>query len=123
MKFLLFTLLCALLVVFLNLIAPFWVVMIAIASVATLVRPSGWAGFLGGGLGMGLAWLGQALLITLSTTSTLPDKMGILMGLGSGLAVFGLTTALGFILGGFSGLTGVLFRNLIQKKPSDVYLG
>ena len=48
MKFLLFTLLCALLVVFLNLIAPFWVVMIAIASVAALVRPSGWAGFFGG---------------------------------------------------------------------------
>lgn len=72
---------------------------------------------------MGLAWLGQALLISMSTSSTLPDKMGILMGLGSGLAVFGLTTALGFILGGLSGLTGVLFRNLIQKKPSDVYLG
>ena len=123
MKFLLFTLLCALLVVFLNLIAPFWVVMIAIASVAALVRPSGWAGFFGGGAGMGLAWLGQALLISMNTSSTLPDKMGILMGLGSGLAVFGFTTALGFILGGLSGLTGVLFRNLIQKKPSDVYLG
>ena len=123
MKFLLFTLLSALVVVFLNIVAPYWMVMIAVTALAALIRPTVWGGFLGGGLGMGLVWLGQTLYISAVTSSTLPDKMGALMGLGSGLSLMLLTAVLGFILGGCSGLLGVKFRNLIQKKPSDVYLG
>lgn len=123
MKFLLFTLLSALLVVFLNIVTSYWVVMIALAVLAVLIRPSVWGGFFGGGLGMGLAWLGQAVYISAVTSSTLPDKMGALMGLGSGLSLMVLTAVLGFILGGFSGLLGVMFRNLVQKKRRDVYLG
>jgi hypothetical protein len=123
MKFLLFTLLSALVVVFLNIVAPYWVVMIAVTALAALIRPTVWGGFLGGGLGMGLVWLGQTLYISAVTSSTLPDKMGALMGLGSGLSLMLLTAVLGFILGGCSGLLGVLFRNLIQKKATDVYLG
>ncbi len=123
MKFLLFTLLSALVVVFLNIVAPYWVVMIAVTALAALIRPTVWGGFLGGGLGMGLVWLGQTLYISAVTSSTLPDKMGALMGLGSGLSLMLLTAVLGFILGGSSGLLGVKFRNLIQKKPTDVYLG
>jgi hypothetical protein len=123
MKFLLFTLLSALVVVFLNIVAPYWVVMIAVTALAALIRPTVWGGFLGGGLGMGLVWLGQTVYISAVTSSTLPDKMGALMGLGSGLNLMLLTAVLGFILGGCSGLLGVMFRNLIQKKPTDVYLG
>jgi hypothetical protein len=123
MKFLLFTLLSALVVVFLNIVAPYWVVMIAVTALAALIRPTVWGGFLGGGLGMGLVWLGQTLYISAVTSSTLPDKMGALMGLGSGLSLMLFTAVLGFILGGCSGLLGVMFRNLIQKKPTDVYLG
>lgn len=122
MKFLLFTLLSALLVVFLNIVVPYWVVMIALAVLAVLIRPSVWGGFFGGGLGMGLAWLGRTVYISAVTSSTLPDKMGALMGLGSGLSLMVLTAVLGFILGGFSGLLGVMFRNLVHSKRSDVYL-
>lgn len=123
MKFLLFTLLSALLVVFLNIVSPYWVVMIALTVLAILIRPSAWGGFFGGGLGMGLAWLAQTVYISAMTSSSLPDKMGALMGLGSGLSLMILTSVLGFILGGFSGLLGVMFRNLVQKKRRDVYLG
>jgi len=123
MKFLLFTLLSALVVVFLNIVAPYWVVMIALTVLAGIIRPSGWGGFFGGGLGMGLVWLGQTVYISAVTSSTLPDKMGALMGLGSGLNLMLLTAVLGFILGGFSGLLGVMFRNLVQKNRRDVYLG
>ena len=123
MKFLLFTLLSALLVVFLNIVSPYWVVMIALTVLAGLIRPSVWGGFFGGGLGMGLVWLGQTVYISTVTSSTLPDKMGALMGLGSGLSLMVLTAVLGFILGGCSGLLGVMFRNLVQKKRTDVYLG
>jgi hypothetical protein len=123
MKFLLFTLLSALVVVFLNIVAPYWAVMIALTVLAGIIRPSGWGGFFGGGLGMGLVWLGQTVYISAVTSSTLPDKMGALMGLGSGLNLMLLTAVLGFILGGFSGLLGVMFRNLVQKNLRDVYLG
>jgi hypothetical protein len=123
MKFLLFTLLSALVVVFLNIVAPYWAVMIALTVLAGIIRPSGWGGFFGGGLGMGLVWLGQTVYISAVTSSTLPDKMGALMGFGSGLNLMLLTAVLGFILGGFSGLLGVMFRNLVQKKRRDVYLG
>jgi hypothetical protein len=123
MKFLLFTLLSALVVVFLNIVAPYWAVMIALTVLAGIIRPSGWGGFFGGGLGMGLIWLGQTVYISAVTSSTLPDKMGALMGLGSGLNLMLLTAVLGFILGGFSGLLGVMFRNLVQKNRRDVYLG
>lgn len=123
MKFLLFTLLSALLVVFLNIVSPYWVVMIALTVLAGLIRPSVWGGFFGGGLGIGLVWLGQTVYISTVTSSTLPDKMGALMGLGSGLSLMVLTAVLGFILGGCSGLLGVMFRNLVQKKRRDVYLG
>ena len=123
MKFLLFTLLSALLVVFLNIVSPYWVVMIALTVLAGLIRPSVWGGFFGGGLGMGLVWLGQTVYISAVTSSTLPDKMGALMGLGSGLSLMVLTAVLGFILGGCSGLLGVMFRNLVKKKRTDVYLG
>ena len=123
MKFLLFTLLSALLVVFLNIVSPYWVVMIALTVLAGLIRPSVWGGFFGGGLGMGLVWLGQTVYISTVTSSTLPDKMGALIGLGSGLSLMVLTAVLGFILGGCSGLLGVMFRNLVQKKRRDVYLG
>jgi hypothetical protein len=123
MKFLLFTLLSALVVVFLNIVAPYWAVMIALTVLAGIIRPSAWGGFFGGGLGMGLVWLGQTVYISAVTSSTLPDKMGALMGLGSGLNLMLLTAVLGFILGGFSGLLGVMVRNLVQKKRTDVYLG
>ena len=123
MKFLLFTLLSALVVVFLNIVAPYWAVMIALTVLAGIIRPSGWGGFFGGGLGMGLIWLGQTVYISAVTSSTLPEKMGALMGLGSGLNLMLLTAVLGFILGGFSGLLGVMFRNLVQKNRRDVYLG
>ena len=123
MKFLLFTLLSALVVVFLNIVAPYWAVMIALTVLAGIIRPSGWGGFFGGGLGMGLVWLGQTVYISAVTSSTLPDKMGALMGLGSGLNLMLLTAVLGFILGGFSGLLGVMFSNLVQKNRRDVYLG
>jgi len=93
MKFLLFTLLSALVVVFLNIVAPYWMVMIAVTALAALIRPTVWGGFLGGGLGMGLVWLGQTLYISAVTSSTLPDKMGALMGLGSGLSLMLLAVA------------------------------
>ncbi len=123
MRFIFLTILTALLVVFLNPIAPYWAVMLGIGVVSALIYPNGIGGWMGGGLGMGLTWLGQTIYLGIITSSSLPNKMGELMGLGSGMSLIGVTAVLGFILGGFSGWTGVLFRNMLQKQPKDIYRG
>ncbi len=123
MRFIFLTILVALLVVFLNSVGPFWVVMIGIALLSALISPNGFGGFMGGGLGMGLAWLGQCIYLGINTSSPLPDRMGELMGMGSGMTLIAITGVVGFLLGGFSGWTGVLFRKMFQKTPENVYRG
>jgi len=97
--------------------------MILIGIISALLGLSGLQGFLAGGLGMGLAWLGQAIFISASTGSALPNKIGELMGLGSGMTVAGVTAIIGFLLGGFSGLTGSLLRKVFRKEPDNLYRG
>ncbi len=123
MRFIFLTLMTAILVVFLNPVAPFWVVMIGIGVLSALIYPNGIGGFMGGGLGMGLTWLGQSIYLGITTASPLPDRMGELMGVGSGMTLVAITGVIGFLLGGFSGLTGVYFRNMLQKTPKNVYRG
>lgn len=123
MRFIFLTILTAILVVFLNAAAPYWVVMIGIGIISALIYPNGIGGFIGGGLGMGLTWLGQSIYLAITTSSPLPDRMGELMGLGSGMTLVAITGVVGFFLGAFSGYTGVLFRNMLQKSPENVYKG
>lgn len=123
MRFIFLTILTVILVVFLNPVVPFWVVMIGIGMLSALIYPNGIGGFLGGGLGLGLTWLCLSIYLGITTSSSLPDRMGDLMGLGSGMTLIGLTGVVGFLLGAFSGWTGVLFRNMLQKSPENVYKG
>ncbi|HSF56082.1 MAG TPA: hypothetical protein VLA71_20170 [Algoriphagus sp.] len=123
MRFIFLTILTAILVVFLNSVAPFWIVMIGIGIVSALIYPNGIGGFMGGGLGMGLTWLGQSIYLGIKSSSSLPDRMGELMGLGPGMTLVAITGIVGFLLGAFSGYTGVLFRNMLQKTPENVYKG
>lgn len=113
----------ALLVVFLNPILPFWVIMFLIAALAGLIGMKGVETFLATGLGMGLTWLGQSLYISIQTGSPLPNRMGELMGLGTGMTLVGIAAILGFLLGGLSGMTGSLFRKLLRREPENLYKG
>lgn len=121
MRFIFLTFLSAGVVIFLNPILPFWIVMIVIGVMSALVYPNGIGGFLGGGLGMGLTWLGQSIYLSISSGSSLPDRLGDLMELGSGMTLAAITGVVGFLLGAFSGWTGVLFRNMIQKDLHKVF--
>jgi hypothetical protein len=123
MRFIFLTILTVIVVVFLNPFFSFWVIMVLISVLSALIYPNGIGGFLGGGLGMGLSWLGQTIYLGITTGSSLPDQMGELMGLGSGMTLVAISGVVGFLLGGFSGWTGVLFRKMIQKTPRNVYRG
>ena len=121
MKFVSLTFLTAMIVIFLNPFLPFWVVMIIIAILAALIVNKGAGAFIAGGLGMGLAWLGQSIYISTMSGSSLPEKMSDLMGLDSNMALFAFTGVLGFLLGAFSALTGSLLRKLAKRKPDNIY--
>ena len=123
MRFIFLTLLTAILVIFLNAVAPYWMVMIGIAFLTALLSPNGIGGFMGGGLGMGLTWLGQCIYLEVITGSSLPDYMGKLMGVGTGITLVAATGLMGFLLGAFSGWTGVLFRKMFLREPEDLYRG
>ncbi len=97
--------------------------MFLIAALSGLIGIKGAESFLATGLGMGLAWLGQSLYLSIMTGSPLPNRMGELMGLGSGMSLVGITAVLGFLLGGFSGLTGSLLRRLFRRQPDNLYRG
>ena len=123
MRFIFLTMLTAVLVVFLNPVAPYWIVMIGIAILSALIFPSGLGAFTGAGLGKGLTWIGQCIYLEITTGSSLPDQMGELMGVGSGMSLIAATGVIGFLLGAFSGWTGVLFRKLFLREPEDLYGG
>jgi len=123
MKFILVTFLSALLVIVFNPFLPYWEVMILIAILAALVDVRGAGAFFGGGIGMGLAWVGQSIYVSTISGSHLPEKMGELMGLGSEMALFVLTGILAFLLGAFSALSGSLFRKLFKRRPDNIYGG
>jgi hypothetical protein len=94
-----------------------------IAITSAILGGKGFASFLSGGIGMGLAWLGQTIYLSYQTGSPLPDQMAEIVGLGSGVALSAITGVIGFLLGGFSAFTGSLFRKLFEKKPDNIYRG
>lgn len=123
MRFILLTILSVLFVIFFGPIFPFWGLMIGIGVLSGLIFPTSFGGFLGGGLGMGFGWLGMAIYLGLTTSSSLPDRLGEIMGIGSGMTLVAVAGVFGFILGSFSGLSGVLFRKMIQTEPKNIYRG
>lgn len=90
-----------------------------IVILAYLMASSGTASFFASGLAMGLVWLGKAISISIETGSSLPDKMAILMGMEQSNLLWVATGVVGLLLGGFSGLTGALLKNLSKQKRSQ----
>jgi len=123
MRFILLLLVLAIATVLLNPFLQFWMMMIMIAIVSALSKVKPMAAFFAGGLGMGLVWLAMSMYLMMSTGSPLADRMGELMGIGNGIMLAGITSILGFLLGGFSALSGSTFRNIWRAKSKNIYRG
>lgn len=115
-KSLLIFVLVSLLVLLIGPYAPYWILMIVVATVSFLVGADKISSFVRSGLGFGLTWMALSLFISIKTDSELPKRMAELMGLeNDNLLLFG-TALLGFLIGGFSGLTGSMLRKLFERK-------
>ncbi|MBN3518662.1 hypothetical protein JYB62_01505 [Algoriphagus lutimaris] len=123
MKFISLTILIALIVVFVNPFFPYWIVMILIGILSVAFGLKGFVSFLAGGLGMGLAWVGQTVYLSFMTGSSLPDQMAEIMGASSGVFLSAITGLIGFLLGAFSAYSGSLFRRMLKKRPDNIYRG
>jgi hypothetical protein len=123
MRFILLLLVLATATVLLNPFLQFWMMMIMIAIVSALSKVKPMAAFFAGGLAMGMGWLAKSMYLMMSTGSPLADRMGELMGIGNGIMLAGITSMLGFLLGGFSALSGSTFRNLWRTKSKNIYRG
>ena len=110
MKFLISTLIIAILSIMLQVYFPWWCVAIAAGVVAIVARMKPWQAFLSGFLGIGLVWLTHAWMLDAGNNSLLSGKIAQILPIGSTMGLLLLTAAVGALVGGFSALTGSLLR-------------
>jgi hypothetical protein len=113
--------LVALIVYFVGTYLPFWGIMILVALATYFIGASPGISFLSSGLSYGLVWLFLSIWISIDSGSDLPKKMAELMGLSNDNLLWFATGLIGFIIGGFSGLTGSLFRKVLEKRDKGIY--
>ncbi len=113
----------ALITYFLGPLFPFWVLMILIGIVSFFIGGRPMRSFFAAGLAMGLVWLGISLWISIKTTSGLPDQMAELMGLKKSNLLWVATALVGFLISGFSAMTGAFFRRFFKQKVDGYYRG
>ncbi|MCC5938757.1 MAG: hypothetical protein JJU34_15860 [Lunatimonas sp.] len=94
---------------------PYWGIMAIVFLLAIFVRTNGIVAFLATGLGVGAVWLFLPLYIWVTTDSDLPNRMGEIVGLSNSTYLLAITGMIGFLLGGFSGLTGNLLGRIFHR--------
>ncbi len=116
MRFLVLLILTILAAYLLGPIVPYWGLMSVIAVLAILVGGSGTSAFFAGALAMAAVWFFVPFLIVREAGSVLAGGMAQTFGFSSALFLMGATSLLGFLLGGFSALTGNRFRKVFEKE-------
>lgn len=98
-------------------ILPWWVCAIIAFAAALFIQTKGsafWCGF----VGVALAWLALALLKTVPNDNILAQRMAKLFHLPNWVLLLAVTIIIGGLVGGFSSLSGVLFRNAFIKPKA-----
>lgn len=120
-KFVIVFLLTALLVGIVGKIVPFWGLMMLVSLLCFSLGIGPTKSFFAAGFGFGLTWLLLSIWISIDSESELPKKVADLMGLKNDNLLWFGTGLLGFLLGGFSGLTGGLFRKILERRETNTY--
>ncbi|GAB3654819.1 hypothetical protein GCM10028791_25710 [Echinicola sediminis] len=118
MKILIYILLFAFVTLLGGPFLSYWLMMLVWAILGALIGGDSTTKFFSAALGVGAVWFGQTLWISFTTGSPLPEMMGEIMQVGGRAVLMAITGLLGFLLGGFSALTGDRFRKLFEKKKT-----
>jgi len=111
MKFLVATLLTAVLGFISGLFLPWWCIAVTSLIVAILVHQKGWKAFLSGFLGLFILWAGLAWWIDMKNNGVLSKKIaGILPLGGSALLLILVTGLVGGLVAGFAAMSGSYLR-------------
>ncbi len=90
---------------------PWWSFVITNLIISVALNQTPGKSFLSGALGVGVLWLGLALVIDAQNQHILSVKVATLLPLkGSYTVLITITTLVGFLLGGLSALTGSFVR-------------
>ncbi|PRY88429.1 hypothetical protein [Mongoliibacter ruber] len=113
--------LTSLVVLFLGKLAPYWVLMLLVSLLAIAINPRPWPAFFAAGFAFGLTWFVLTIWISVQSESNLPEQMAVLMGVKSDNFLWLVTGILGYLIGGFSAMTGSLFRKIFERKDMGIY--
>lgn len=102
---------------FLELFLPWW--SIAIAAFVSGVLINSRYNFLAGFLGIGLLWLGMALIIESSAAAPLIERVAAIFMSISKAMLFAVTALIGALVGGFAAMAGGALRK--QKRAARYY--
>ena len=117
MRFLLATLLIALLAFIAGIYLPWWTLAIVAFFIALLVPQNNWRSFGAGFLAIFLLWATVAFWIDWQNQSLLSTKVAELFSLGGSSVLLVIVTALvGALVGGFAALSGGSLRRLFEKQ-------
>jgi ABC-type phosphate/phosphonate transport system permease subunit len=86
--------------------------------VAYFTNANGWSSFLSGFLGIGILWFVLSTLMNGANDGLLAGKVSEILKLPSSMALIIATALIGGLVGGFSALTGSLFRAVINPPKS-----
>ena len=111
MKFIVATVLTAILAFISGLFLPWWGIAIAAILVAVLVHQKAGKAFLSGLLGVFLLWAGLAWWIDMKNNSVLSERIATILPLnGNSILLIGVTALVGGLVGGFAAMTGSFLR-------------
>jgi len=100
---------------------PWYSVAVIAFLVAWFMNSKGLSSFIAGALGVGLLWLGYALMIDYKTDSILSEKIAKLFGLNESVYMLLITFTIGFLVGGLSGWSGFTLKNAFEKRRKEGY--
>jgi len=116
MKFIIRTIIIAVVAHFCLLYFPWWSIALCSFFVALLIKGSNLGAFFSGFLGIGILWLIQAYNIHYSTDGILSDKVAEIFTLSGGFLLAIVSAIVGGLVGGFSALSGLRLRVLTSRN-------
>ncbi|MDE0472162.1 MAG: hypothetical protein OXH57_09500 [Ekhidna sp.] len=106
-------------------VSPFtgwWLCMLASFVVSFVSPSSGLNAFISGFLGVGLVWIGHSWTLDVENASSFSAKISEIMGLKDPLILVLASGAVGGVAGGFSSITGSIFRYLfVRRRDRSLY--